>query len=377
MQNCRILVYVGAPSYDEVDGYDYNAGVHQLDVSNVGKLPKFERAANSPRGGTDRNAAWRLLHEGRDNVATNSFKTDWLKRPLSFCETNDSGVSQVSTGHFPVASEPGGDVHTREQNEQELYETSFEADEESVTSSDRNALVTVSQDGTLMSFDESELAPMNNLHAPHLRHISKLPSAAHIQSIVPQTITVDLVVGVVMIQPTRRVTVRKTGREVDLVELMVGDNTNATLALNFWLSLESQGQSLDLRMELQDLKVGDVVLMRNVALSQFKGKVHGQSLSCRQYGRASRWGTSICVVSRRKRSYDQARVPGSRKPTDLEGSGFAEADLLTRKIEDVLAWTGRFVVPIGQERANENGSGALNKIKKRLLQEALPPDETP
>lgn len=132
--------------------------------------------------------------------------------------------------------------------------------------------------------------------APKPRNVSSLkdiPNSNYIQSIHPQTKTVNLIVGVISIAPSRMVTTgAKYGnpKQVELVELLVGDDTKTGFSVTMWLPREMHvnwkdgvqekpegGRSI-LRRSLKAIQPRDVVLIQNVALSSFRGKVHGQSL---------------------------------------------------------------------------------------------------
>ncbi|KAK0250324.1 hypothetical protein B0A54_15080 [Friedmanniomyces endolithicus] len=138
--------------------------------------------------------------------------------------------------------------------------------------------------------------------------LARIPSADHITRIQPQTITLNFLAAVISISPPRTVSLRKRNSSMDILELLLGDESKAGFSITFWLSpIDSQTkhhhhQQDDLRPELGNLRAGDVVLVRNVALSAFKGCVYGQSLS-RKFARSC---TSVTVVSA-----EDVRVHGS------------------------------------------------------------------
>lgn len=101
-----------------------------------------------------------------------------------------------------------------------------------------------------------------------LSDLSSLPSARHLTSLHPQTMTCHLVAGLISLSPARAVQTRFGPSP--LVEVLVGDDTRAGFAVTFWLG---SGAS-----PLAGLRAGDVVLMRNVALNAFQGRVYGSSL---------------------------------------------------------------------------------------------------
>jgi hypothetical protein len=132
--------------------------------------------------------------------------------------------------------------------------------------------------------------------APRPKHLSELediPNARYLTSIEPQTMTVNLIVGILSISPPRMVlTGMRYGRarETELVEMVVGDNTKTGFCISMWLPREMhvnwkdgakavpEGSRSLLRRNLRLVRPRDVVLLQNVALSSYRGKVHGQSL---------------------------------------------------------------------------------------------------
>lgn len=117
--------------------------------------------------------------------------------------------------------------------------------------------------------------PTNPLPPPvplHLSDLEDVPSASRILALSPQTVTLNLIVAVISIAQPRTVTTR-WGTTLSLVEVLVGDETKSGFGVTFWLSSDqaTTGQMSKLRRQ-------DVVLMENVALHVFRGKVYGQSL---------------------------------------------------------------------------------------------------
>lgn len=125
--------------------------------------------------------------------------------------------------------------------------------------------------------------------APRLRvpgpvsDLGNVPTARYLQSIAPQTMTVNLVVGVIAVHPPRRVVTRQWKSELDIVELIVGDDTRTGFGVNFWLYPErpssAKTQEIDrLRQSLATLRSRDIILLRTIGLSSFQDRVYGQSL---------------------------------------------------------------------------------------------------
>lgn len=126
-----------------------------------------------------------------------------------------------------------------------------------------------------------------------LTNLCDIQGASYLEMLLPQTKTVNLVCGVLSVSPSRIVTVGANGRrpkKIEMVELMVGDDTKSGFSITIWLPREMhvnwkdgaqekpEGARSILRRSLKAIQVRDVVLIQNVALSTFRGKVHGQSL---------------------------------------------------------------------------------------------------
>ncbi|CAL5874727.1 uncharacterized protein PFLUO_LOCUS9028 [Penicillium psychrofluorescens] len=113
-----------------------------------------------------------------------------------------------------------------------------------------------------------------------LADLQDLPSTRYLDSIAPQTMTVNLIVGVLAVHPRRHVVTRQWKREMDIVELVVGDETRAGFTVSFWLPPEKPVNEEEDRLSrsLATLRPRDIVLLRNVGLSSFRDRVYGQSL---------------------------------------------------------------------------------------------------
>ncbi|KAL8968378.1 MAG: hypothetical protein Q9197_004920 [Variospora fuerteventurae] len=196
--------------------------------------------------------------------------------------------------------------------------------------------------------------------------LSSVPTAAYLHSITPQTMTLNLLIGIIAIPPPRIITMRRgKSRTVDLVEMIVGDDTRAGFGVNIWLSSSSSSSNrpgqqqqqdkhaLQLKEQMRDLRPRDVVLMRNVALTSFRGKVYGQSLR--------RGMTGVELVWR--------SVLDARDRQGLfEGWEVEEGDGGMEKVRRVREWVLRFVGGGGGggcgvgDRARGEGGGAGRRM---------------
>ncbi|KAK3110150.1 hypothetical protein LTR53_015855 [Teratosphaeriaceae sp. CCFEE 6253] len=204
--------------------------------------------------------------------------------------------------------------------------------------------------------------PVHPVNALNLRgditNLARLPAASHLLRIHPQTLTVHLLVALISVSQPRIVRLRIPraggGNEMEIHELLLGDETRAGFSLSFWLSPAPEDESQqrgdrdrELREELRGLRVGDVVVWRNVALSSFRGCVYGQSLGG---GRFRGNGTGMVVIGPR----EEGLMGG------LEGR-------VRGKVERVRRWAGDFVGRTTRAVVGEGGEGDLKG-------EVLPPD---
>lgn len=228
-------------------------------------------------------------------------------------------------------------------------ETSFLSTGSFTTTSFTDASFPTSTGSFLFESPTKDAKAMSQISVTgHLTDLKRIPNAEYISRIAPQTITVNLLVGIINVSPTRTVRLRKRDAEMDIIELTVGDETRAGFSISFWLvPIESQRKPLDdLRQTLGRLRSGDVVLVQNVALSCFNGCVYGQSLS-RRFARNS---TSIAVLG--------------------EACGQSWPSSVTSKFLRVQQWTSDFV---GVARKPAASLTTGRDTKRRKVDE-LPPD---
>lgn len=207
----------------------------------------------------------------------------------------------------------------------------------------------------------------SKLISSHLSDLKDLPNAAYLYSITPQTMTVDLVVGIISISQPRTVKTRRGGREVELVEILVGDDSRAGFGINMWLSpveetIKSRPRNEHLRNETLQLRPRDVVLARQVALCSFRGKVYGQSLR--------RGMTSLTLLYRNVVDKDDTK--GAFRAKDFRDEGVRDGQMM--KVYKVKDWVLQFV-------GSNAGTAAFAKTStsrfKRQAQLERLPNDTP
>ncbi|KAJ5730071.1 uncharacterized protein N7483_004579 [Penicillium malachiteum] len=203
--------------------------------------------------------------------------------------------------------------------------------------------------------DVSESPPIQ-IRGP-LKDLGDIPTAKYLQSIVPQTMTVNLVVGIIAIHPPRRVVTRQWKKELDIIELVVGDETRAGFGVNFWLPAPTdrpgaKAREIDwLASSLASLRPQDIVLLRTVGLGSFRDQVYGQSL---------RGGmTQVDLLYRPTDAGRSSKVIPPSHGID---------DDLPQKVRKVREWILRFV------GTDEVGGSPRGMLETQRGHRQLPPD---
>lgn len=224
---------------------------------------------------------------------------------------------------------------------------------ESSVMGSQSFLTTLSYEDSFSEGTSSQADRTLGLGNGRLSNLSALPNAAHLKAIQPQTMSVNLIVGIISIAEPRTVTT-KWGSSKTLIELLVGDETKAGFSVTFWLTATGNAAN-ETDAVLRDLRRRDVVLLRNVALSEFKAKVHGHSLR--------KDLTKIQLLYRQR--LDEEDVGGFYSIRDLSSKSATRPQLL--KTARVRQWVLDFVAqPVYAGHDNRPG----------LRRWEMPPDDS-
>ncbi|KAF5664873.1 hypothetical protein FHETE_6886 [Fusarium heterosporum] len=203
---------------------------------------------------------------------------------------------------------------------------------------------TTFEETSFMSVSSTGRIEVTESMPSHLSDLNTIPSAPKILALNPQTVTLNIIVGIISIAQPRTVTTR-WGRTLSLVEVLVGDDTKAGFAVTFWLDQEHAAAA-----EISALRRQDIVLMQNVALHVFKDKVYGQSLR--------RGMTKVSLLWRRDGS-------GLYSTRELSKRGQMHPQL--QKAKQVKDWVLKFV---GAD------VGVKTRSRKARVSWDRPPDDT-
>ena len=245
----------------------------------------------------------------------------------------------------------------------QYYERSFAMHEDLLSSqiidpatSECGSFLTDQEQPSMVSTSLSQISCrdqliQSRLASSHLSNLKEIPTAAYLLSITPQTMTINIVVGIISISQPRTLKTRRGGKFVDLIELIVGDETGTGFGINIWVPSpihhsHALPREWDLRSDALDLRPRDILLAKQVALSSFKGKVYGQSLR--------RGTTTLDLLYRVVLDGEDKR--GAYKARYLEDKALEDPHI--RKVESVRKWVLKFV--------GSNAALSPSKRRRRL-----------
>ena len=331
--------------------------------------------------------AWRSLPLVQEHLPTGLTQLDKDDRAFGVQDDAENGTSFLSTSDLSSVSakisvgRSQGSWGSETNNEELLsqyYEHSFALHEDVPPSQilgptpaiEDESFVTEPEELSVALTVDSDLETDNQMaslkiESSHLSDLKDLPNAAYLYSITPQTMTVDLVIGIISISQPRMVKTRRGGREVELVEILVGDDSRAGFGINIWLSPTQEKKNSGprdehLRNDTLQLRPRDVVLARQVALCSFRGKVYGQSLR--------RGMTSLDLLYRNV--IDKNDTRGAFRAKDFRDEGVRGCQMT--KVQKVKDWVLQFVGSNAGPPALTNTS--TSRFKKQAQLEALPND---
>lgn len=274
----RIILLAGAPSPSSLE--EDKCTVQHFESPFHAFLDVADAQSSSPRRSPASIAPWRSIPLHRKPLHTGfsqahcfldrSFRGHYNNNDVFFCPSS-------------LASSYDGDGTSVEQDEAALSEFCEQslAIHNSLPSSqldEENAATTFLEETSFLSNSTATNAlggprpPAPNIPPAHLSDLEDVPSAKQVISLQPQTITLNIIAGILSIAQPRSVTTR-WGQTLSLVEVLLGDDTRSGFAVTFWLASEAVATS-----DLLSLRRQDVLLLQNVALHVFRGKVYGQSL---------------------------------------------------------------------------------------------------
>ncbi|UNI22563.1 hypothetical protein JDV02_008440 [Purpureocillium takamizusanense] len=271
MAASQVTFLTGAPPPSRVD--NASCTVTKLDKA-YDILLGLEHTRTGDDAQTSSHAVWRSLPLRRQPLHTgfsqvHDVQHTQFRESAGFFTTAD--VSFADSSHLASAREDVEDVLTQfcEQALAEHTSIMSSQPDDSFMSEEETSFLTTTSSADRTNHDTMRPPPPV---PSHLSDLEDVPPAKQILALQPQTVTLNLIIGVISIAQPRTVTTR-WGTTLSLVEVLVGDETTAGFAVTFWIASDSDRNAGVLQLQRQD-----VVLMENVALHVFRGKVYGQSL---------------------------------------------------------------------------------------------------
>lgn len=343
----KLMILAGAPEGHTLDWTIPTLLNHFLDP-----IASFAHLEASPESSgeagllsTPDPAAWRSIPLHREKWTTGFSQNHALALA---CPGNASFFSTLSRSFNNTSnlSEDGPDEHTVNQ----FYHHSLAIHGDLDSSLPRTQSLTTDESSfdATDDFSEEQSTRMDNSAivpqglenvAMYLSDLEDVPDGKYLLSISPQTMTVNLIVGIISIAEPRTVRTR-WGATNSLVELLVGDETKSGFSVTFWLSSKPS----EINTLIRSLRRQDIILLRNVALGVFMNKVHGHSLS--------KGHTKIHLLHRRR--VDKDDMGGIYSMKDVTSTKQAHPQLLkTRKVwEWLLHFVGDGGTSLGKRRHN-------------------------
>ncbi|KAI1141621.1 hypothetical protein F5Y05DRAFT_373260 [Hypoxylon sp. FL0543] len=360
----RILILAGAPQIHNLDWTESTLLNQFLDP--IATFARLDNSSSSPAAKTILGSApdvalWRSIPLERTALRTGFSQLHQVRADYH----GDGGFFATLTASIDSASGLVGSNKASQEILDQFYDhslaihdgvpssqlptLSFDTDETSFNTTEERSTQESTQNSKRVSQEQPLIA-----QSAHLSDLEDVPSAAYLHSISPQTMTVNLIVGIISIAEPRTVKTR-WGSTKSLIELLVGDETKSGFSVTFWLSSELNESSSKI---LRELRRQDIVLLRNVALSVFMKKVHGHSL---------RKGlTKVDLLHRRK--LDRDDHGGLYTMKDVSSTRSAHPQLL--KTRRVWEWVMNFVGAGGTSLGKRKQDG------KPMRAWDMPPEDT-
>lgn len=229
--------------------------------------------------------------------------------------------------------------------------------------SDLEASFASTTTSSLSSVAEIPAPPPTLLNMPPtaLTNLRNVPTANYLRSIVPQTMSISAIVGIIQISTPRTFTAKRYGTQLTIQTLLVGDETSAGFKLDIWLpngKLTAAGEAFV--TTVNSLRVGDVILIQNMALGFWDNQVNGATLR-KDRTRIELIYRVNCFDSREKRRWGAV---------DLEL--VSENRTGVEKVQRVVEWVRDFVGVARPTKRVKKGSREVYEEEDTQP----PPDDT-
>jgi len=339
----KVIIYTGAPENSALDWdsthllSDFDPRIAQFTGLTPEEGPGAGPNPATPSRSEPNHAAWRSLSLEKVHLPT-GFSQKYAVEFFTTSFHHDDGDSLDDISQFYEESIV---AHQQQPPTSQL----IAAEESQLTTTTSSSFST--ENNTSFISNASIKPPLPTTSAGTLlSDLADIPSAAKLLAIQPQTMTCNLIVGLITLPPPRTVKTR-WGSSHRLVEALVGDDTRAGFSITFWLpASDSEANPDTLAGTLATLRPTDIILLQNVALNVFSKRVYGYSLR-RGLTRAHLLYRTKLDAGDAGGYYSQADLRSSRADTPVHPQ--LEK---TRRVRD---WVVRFVGRGGQGEKRGKG----------------------
>ena len=272
----KLLIFAGAPSVASVKAYTYVSSSQSNNIT----TRQFDAGLVTSHDASNRSSEnlvpWRSLPLVRQPLYNDAAHHNQLQGSKNFTPPDFLTLEEITT--------LTGDHEEFEVEDSMQAYTSLMSHDGSAGGHTSAASLTELQPAngisfmTETSFNTTTATAERSIlpGASHLSDLEDIPPVSYITSTAPQTITLNLIVAVISVAQPRAITTR-WGKSVTLTEILVSDETKSGFAITLWPS-DSPPQRADSETPWAEFRRQDVLLMQNVALQVFRGKVYGHTL---------------------------------------------------------------------------------------------------
>ena len=254
----KVMIFTGAPANDAIDWAS-----EELLNDFLEPLARFSGTYKAPGTNANTEAEETVL----DIATWRSIPLQQQRLQTGFTQVHEFvGYYQASQDFFSTADTQDTDAASQSLRE-EFYEHSLRVYDD-ITSSqlptatlnstaEETSFISTQDESFRSSIKESTFIDQGDrtlgLGTARLSNLGDLPNASYLNSIEPQTMTVNLIAGVISVAEPRTVRT-KWGRSKSLVELIIGDESKSGFSITFWLSDDAISASEAIPHTQQPLK---------------------------------------------------------------------------------------------------------------------------
>jgi hypothetical protein len=323
----RTLLFLGAPTLDRINTQDL------LD----------ETAILSAQPSSSDGPDWRVLHRSPKRLKTGFTQNFYPSTSASTSTSLSTGNPTPSDYVTPtIDSSLSPSQQTRPDDSFLSLDSAYTDEAETTFLDDDSTFLNPTQDP-----DRPPIPPLVTL-----TDLEDLPRPKAVAAAPKNSLRLTALVAIISISEPHPVTT-KFGRKVQVITLTVGDPTHAPFRIDAWLEVHPKTvDEMELRAVVRELRVQDVIVVKNLRLGVWKDVVFGTTWRVGSAG-----GSAVWVVHRLQCEDAEERRRWRRR--------WDETVLAERKVARTIKWVEDFVGVGGPMVATPGG---------KMLQDVMPQD---